>query len=181
MTSRGPFQLELFPDSTNPLPSGEWPLSPVLHFLFLQQLSTQKPTSRPILWQLSFFTKFNKIYKKLLKGFLKMQEDYYVHTTPFIGILTALPPNASDAGLHWSLSNTFPTDYVHPRVPWSHSLSQTVSSHQEWQPVPLLQHSRHPAKAVFEHTGRLQWHLQWYTDPRPSSVVSYWSFWGTSP
>jgi len=45
-----------------------------------------------------------------------MQEDYYAHTTPFIGTLTALPPNASGAGLHWSLSNTFPTVCVHPCV-----------------------------------------------------------------
>lgn len=105
-----------------PPPPGEWLLRPVLHFLFLYQLSTQKPTSHPILWQLSFFTKFNKLYKKLLKGFLKMQEDYYAHTTPFIGILTALPPNASDAALHRSLSNTFPTGCIHLCVPRSHSL-----------------------------------------------------------
>lgn len=80
---------------------------------------------------LSFFTKFNKLCKKLLKGFLKMQEDYYAHTTAFIGMLTALPPNASDAGLHWSLSSAFPTDRVHPRVPRAHSPPQTVSPHQQ--------------------------------------------------
>lgn len=28
-----------------------------------------------------------------------MQEDYYTRTTPFIHILTALPPNSGDAGL----------------------------------------------------------------------------------
>lgn len=59
----------------------------VLHFLFLHQLSTQNPTSHPILRQLSFFTNFNKLCKKLLKGFLKMQEDYYAHTTPFSAYL----------------------------------------------------------------------------------------------
>lgn len=122
MAFRGPFQPELSPDCINLLLPGEWPLSPVPHFLFLHQLTTPKPASHPILWQLIFFTKFNKLCKKLLKGFLKVQEDYYAHTTPFIGILTTLPPEPSDAELHWSLSSSFPRDSVHPWISFSHRL-----------------------------------------------------------
>lgn len=92
----GHFRPELLSDCKSPSSQGlttkPCPSLPLFTTAF-----NQKQISCPILWQLIFFTKFNELYKKLLKGFWKMQEDYCTHTTLFIHILTALLPNSTDA------------------------------------------------------------------------------------
>ena len=128
MTSRGPFQPELFPDSTNPLSPGDWPLSPVLYFLFLRQPLTQNPTYLPILWQLSSFTKCNKLSKSFSKAFWKCKRiimptlpPLSAHLQPFLQMpavldFTGASPTPSQQSVFIRVSWRAESNSTTPRV-----------------------------------------------------------------